>query len=116
MNKDKVLNMVDRIILNHFRDGGNVIDIESNLELRCQNFLKVLLKDDTINIDSVMSLPYDEIKIPRTKYGVFYIKSCKKRIKDLGWLKKNKNKFSNKSDEQIFKLIKLKDILINQRN
>lgn len=115
MNKDKVLNMVDRIILNHFRDGFNIIEIESNLELRCENFMKVLLKDETIDIDNVLSMPYEELKIPRTKYGVFYIKSCKKRIKDLNWINNNKINFQNKSDEQIFKLIKLKDILINQR-
>lgn len=116
MSPEKILRMVDRTITQSFNDGSNIDDIKSHLNLRSSNFLKVLLKDETINIDEIMATDWENFTSSRIKYGVFYIKNCNKRIDDLDWIVMNKDKFPNKNESQIFGLLKLKDKLSQQSN
>ncbi len=111
MDADKILKMVDTTIIQSFKNGHDVNQIKDSLEIRCVNFKKVLLKDETINIEAVLSANWDEITSSRQRYGSFYIRSCIKRIEDLNWVLKSKMKFYNKTEEQIFNFVKLKDKL-----
>ena len=111
MSPEKILQMVDRTIIQSFKGGKNIIDIKDQLKTRCGNFMKVLLKDETINIDEVMITEWEKLSSSRIKYGVFYIKNCNKRIDDLDWVLTNKDRFTGRNEEQIFGLIKLKDKL-----
>jgi len=111
MSPEKILRMVDRTITQSFKGGENIDDIKSQLRTRSVNFMKVLLKDKTIDVDEVMSTDWENLTSSRIKYGVYYIKNCSKRIDDLDWVLTNKNKFGGRNEEQIFGLIKLKDKL-----
>lgn len=111
MDANKILKMVDTTIIQAFKSGHDVNQIKDSLKTRCVNFKKVLLKDEKINIEAVLSANWDEITSSRERYGSFYIRSCKRRIEDLDWVLRSKMKFYNKTEEQIFNLIKLKDKL-----
>ena len=111
MSPEKILQMVDRTITQSFKGEKDIVDIKQQLNTRCVNFMKVLLKDETIDIDEVMVTDWENLKSSRIKYGVYYIRSCNKRIDDLDWVLSNKGKFTGRNEEQIFGLIKLKDKL-----
>ena len=111
MSPEKILQMVDRTIVQSFKDGSEINDIKTQLNVRSSNFLRVLLKDETINIGEIMSTDWENITSSRIKYGVYYIKNCNKRIEDLDWILSNKDRFPNKNETQIFGLLKLKDKL-----
>lgn len=105
--------MVDRTIKQSFKGDKDIIDIKKQLKTRCVNFMKVLLKDETLDIDEVMTSDWEDLKSSRIKYGVYYIRSCNKRIDDLDWVLNNKYKFTGRDESEIFGLIKLKDKLSN---
>ena len=111
MSPEKILQMVDRTIVQSFKGGKDITYIKTQLATRTGNFLKVLLKDETINIDEILETDWENLSSSRVKYGVYYIKNCNKRIEDLNWILSNKGKFSNRNEEQIFGLMKLKDKL-----
>jgi len=111
MSPERILEMVDRTIIQSFKEGNVICDIQSQLNTRRYNFLKVLLKDETVDIEKLMSDDWGNLPSSRVKYGVYYIKNCNKRIEDLDWILLNKDRFPNKNESQIFGLLKLKDKL-----
>jgi predicted site-specific integrase-resolvase len=111
MSPERILEMVDRTIIQSFKEGNVISDIQSQLNTRRSNFLRVLLKDETINVEKIMSTDWVDLPSSKIKYGVYYIKNCNKRIEDLDWILLNKERFPNKNYSQIFSLLKLRDKL-----
>lgn len=75
--------------------------------------------DPLINIEELLKKEsFGDINPIRTRYLICYIKHSNKRVKDLGWIRDNKWKFSkfNLNDRELFKLIKLKDKLSIDRS
>ncbi len=111
MKKESIYDMVDRKITQSFTEGIAISVIQSELNTKVQNFTKTFEKDPSVNLEDLLKLNFDELGPARTRYGVTYIKHCKKRIEDLMWLSNNKPKFRHFSNSQIFKLIQLGDKL-----
>jgi hypothetical protein len=111
MSPEKILQMVDRTIIQSFKGGKDISDIKTQLNTRCTNFMKVLLKDESIKIEEVMATDWENLSSSRIKYVLYYIKNCNRRIDDLDWVLSNMDKFSGRNEEQMFGLIQLKDKL-----
>ena len=111
MNKERIYDMVDRNIIESFSKGFAVSVIQSELNIKIQNFTKTLKKDSSIDIEHLINLDFNELGPARTRYGITYLKHCRKRLIDLNWLSSNKSKFRHLSNSQVFKLIQLKDKL-----
>jgi hypothetical protein len=110
MKQEAIHEAVDRYIIKSLNDDWIISYMQLNLNFKIKNFTRVLTKD-SVDIDKMLELNFDDISPIRTRYGVTYIKHCKKRIKDLDWIRDNKFKFKGLSNTQIFKLIKLKEKL-----
>lgn len=110
MEKSGIYNMIDRRIIESFSMGLSIDIVKLELGTKINNFTKVFEKD-SISVDSLINLPFNELGPARTRYGITYIKHCKKRLNDLTWIEKNKFKFKLFSNSQIFGLVQLKDKL-----
>ncbi len=111
MTKDRISEMIDKKILESFSNGFAIRVIQNELEEKANKFAATIKQDPTVDLLKLLTLEFDQVAPVRTKFGVAYIKHCMKRVKDLDWLKKNKHKFSNLSNSQVFSLLKLKDKL-----
>lgn len=110
MKKESIHDMVDRKIIESFSNGFAVYWIKTELETKINNFIKVFEKDN-IDTEHLMNLDFNELGPARTRYGITYIKHCRKRIEDLKWLENKKYKFRHLSNSQFFRLLQLKDKL-----
>lgn len=110
MKKESIHESIDKQIIESLTQGHAIPIVQSNLNIKIKNFTTTLSKD-SIDLEKMFELDYDDISPIRTRYGVAYIKHCKKRIEDLEWLSKNKFKFRHLSSSQVFNLIKLKEKL-----
>lgn len=111
MTIEQILKMVDRCISQSFEKGNNITDIQIELETKKVKF-KSILDRDMCNVEEILSADWDDIKSSKARYGSFYIRNCSKRIEDLDWIIKNKNKFNRYSYSEIFQLIKFKEKLL----
>jgi hypothetical protein len=109
MDKSRINDMVDRKIIEAFKEGISVGAIQSDLKVRIKNFIKTITNDTSVVYDDLYKADFNDIKIVRHRYGITYIKQCEKRIKDLDWILKEKPKFRHYSNSNLFNLIKFKD-------
>jgi hypothetical protein len=110
MKKESIHESIDKQIKESLVEGHAISIVQSNLNIKIKNFISTLSKD-SIDLEKMYELSYDDISPIRTRYGVTYIKHCKKRVEDLDWLSNNKFKFRHLSNSQVFNLIKLKEKL-----
>ena len=111
MDKNRINDMVDRKIIECFKEGISIGAIQSDLKVRIQNFTKTINNDSNVNFDELYNTKFEDIKVVRQRYGITYIKQCEKRIKDLNWIFNNKSKLRRYSNSEIFKLIQFKEKL-----
>jgi hypothetical protein len=110
MKQEKIHESIDNQITKSLVEGHAISIIQSNLKVKIKSFTTTLTKD-CIDLNQMFELKFDEISPIRTRFGVTYIKHCKKRIEDLEWISDNKSKFRHLSNSQVFNLIKLKEKL-----
>lgn len=108
MDKNRINEMVDRKIIESFRDNISIGAVQSDLKVRIQNFTKTITKDGASVIE-LSTKEFSEINPIRHRYGITYIKQCQKRISDLDWIFINKPKFNNFNNSKLFDLIKFKE-------
>ena len=89
MDKNRIHEMIDRKIIESFKEGDDIIAIQNELSKRFSNFKKSLENDKSIDIKKLMALDFNEIETKRMRYGITYIKQCEKRIKDLDLILEN---------------------------
>jgi hypothetical protein len=111
MDKNRIHEMIDRKIIESFKQGDDIIAIQNELSKRFSNFKKSLENDKSIDIKKLMALDFNEIETKRMRYGITYIKQCEKRIKDLDLILEKKINFRKYSNSQAFNLLRLKDKL-----
>jgi hypothetical protein len=114
MKQEAIEAIVDKNIVNLFDDGLGLHGTIENLFQRGVKFRAILLKDfKGIDIELILSdeKSWSQIESSRTRYYIYYINHCNKRIKDINWILHNKLKFVDFTNKQIFKLIMLKDKL-----
>jgi hypothetical protein len=63
-----------------------------------------------VDVDTILATDLCEIKSSRTRYYIYYINHCNKRIIDLNWILDNRFKFPNFELNKFFDLM-LKDKL-----
>lgn len=90
--------------------------IQSRLLEKSGKYITSLKQNDPlIDIEELLKKEsFSDINPIRTRYLICYIKHSNKRVKDLGWIRDNKwkfTKFNLTNDREFFKLIKLKDKL-----
>lgn len=115
MDKNRIHDMVDRKIIESFKDGFSIGAIQSDLRVRIKNFTNTIIKDG-FSVDELSKKEFSEIQNIRHRYGITYIKHCQKRIVDLNWIIYNKPKFRGYSNSQVFKLIQFKEKLLINAN
>ena len=108
MDKNRINDMVDRKILDYFREGVSISAVQSELKIRIKNFTTTITKDGT-KIEDIYNKEFSDISIIRHRYGITYIKQCEKRIKDLDWILNKKSQFRHLTNSKIFNLIKFKE-------
>ena len=112
MKAESVFNMIDKKIIEHLVDGHAIRFVQKDLNDKmnkfCDNIRQADAKADVLKL---LTMETDQITPSKTRWQVIYIKVCSQRIKDLDWLVKNKYKFPDRSNSQVFKLIKLKEKL-----
>lgn len=113
MDKSRINDMVDRKIIEAFKEGISVGAIQSDLKVRIKNFIKTITNDSSVVYDDLYKANFDDIKVVRHRYGITYIKQCEKRINDLNWILDKKVKLRRYSNSQIFKLIQFKEKILN---
>ena len=110
MTKEKINDMVDRIIIDMLNSGKPFYDVKFELLVRLNNFIKIIDKYDC-NYDELYHKEFDEIDKARERYGITYIKHSQKRIKDIDWVMCNMQKFHGFNAKKMFQLVRLKDKL-----
>ena len=105
MDISKINDMVDRKIIESFREGISIGAIQSDLKVRIKNFIKTITNDTSVIYDDLYNTNFDDIKVVRHRYGITYIKQCEKRINDLTWILDRKYKLRRYSNSEIFRLI-----------
>jgi len=113
MKKESISFLIDKNIREAYVDGLSHACVVSMLNNKISNLKKVLNRDrPDIKIDELLHIKDWSIIEPiRARYTVFYVQHSSKRIEDVNWIEKNKNKFTNLSNSQIFNLVKLKEKL-----
>jgi hypothetical protein len=112
MTKGTVMSILDRNIIKLFDEGLSLRDIVENVFQKDIKFRAVLLRDfKDVDVDTILATDLSEIKSSRTRYYIYYINHCNKRIIDLNWILRNKFKFPDLNNVKIFKLLILKDKL-----
>lgn len=111
MQKERIHEMVDKNIIKSFSEGIALSIIQKELGVKVKNFTTTFEKDPSVNLSELMKLDFNELGPTRTRYGVTYLKHCKKRIEDLNWIVENKSKFRHLSNSQVFRLLQLRDKL-----
>ncbi len=108
MDKNRINDMVDRKIIESFKDNLSIGAVKSDLKVRIKNFTTTITKDG-VSINDLYDKDFSEISPIRHRYGITYIKQCEKRISDLDWIINNKFKFENLSNSKLFSLIKFRE-------
>lgn len=112
MNRDNVVNMIDKKIVASLVEGHSIRYIQQELDDKMHKFAgNIKDADENVDLLKLLSMDVNTIAPTRTRYQIMYIKECGKRIKDLDWLIKNKYKFPKLSNSQVFNLIKLREKL-----
>jgi hypothetical protein len=113
MKRESVSKLIDKRIIDGYVDGFGTMLLIQELKVRSESQIRANIKDDDIaaKIDLITDDDLGAIDSTRMKYAIFYVQHCRKRMKDLEWIKANKYKFKQYSHSQVFKLIQLKDKL-----
>jgi hypothetical protein len=116
MKTESVFNMIDKKIIEHLVEGHAIRFIQQDLNDKMNKFCENIRQADSkADVLKLLTMETETITPSKTKWQVMYIKVCSQRVKDLDWLIKNKHKFPGKSNSQIFKLIKLKERLSEEK-
>jgi len=102
--------MIDKKIIDLLNRDSSVVDIKLDLVIRITNFNKII---DKLGCDyqQLSAKEFHEIEGTRERYGVTYIKHCRKRLIDLDWILENNKKFEKLNQKKMFQLVQLKDKL-----
>ncbi len=123
IRRESIENIIDKNITDLIKDGNGFIEVIENLEDRSKKIKNKLYKDillcsDLKDIDPDMLLYnecyWDIITSSRIKYSVFYVSHCNKRVDDINWIIKNRLRLSEYSRQQLFNLVKLKELLVKK--
>jgi hypothetical protein len=121
-NRSSVINIVDRNLEDLLKEGSGFLESKKNLKLRTQKIKENLIRDmktcevlKNIDVDLLLSTPenWSLIESSRIKYYLYYISQCLKRIDDINWCVRNRLRFYDYNSLQLFKLIKLRDKLLD---
>jgi hypothetical protein len=116
MKTESVFNMIDKKIIEHLVEGHAIRFIQQDLNDKMNKFCENIRQADSkADVLKLLTMETETITPSKTKWQVMYIKVCSQRVKDLDFLIKNKHKFPGKSNSQIFKLIKLKERLSEEK-
>ena len=116
MQKESIHLSIDNNIIKSLKEGYAVNSVQKELATKVNNFTNTLLKDPSIDLESLLKIEFEQIYPIRTRYGVTYIKHCLKRIKDLDWVISKRGTFLKLSASQVFKLLKLKEKLSKENS
>ena len=116
MKAESVFNMIDKKIIEHLVEGHAIRFIQQDLNDKMNKFCENIRQaDKNADVLKLLTMETENITPSKTKWQVMYIRVCSQRSKDLDWLIKNKHKFPGRSNSQIFKLIKLKERLSEEK-
>jgi hypothetical protein len=116
MKTESVFNMIDKKIIEHLVEGHAIRFIQQDLNDKMNKFCENIRQADSkADVLKLLTMETETITPSKTKWQVMYINVCSQRVKDLDWLIKNKHKFPGRSNSQIFKLIKLKERLSEEK-
>lgn len=116
MKTESVFNMIDKKIIEHLVEGHAIRFIQQDLNDKMNKFCENIRQADSkADVLKLLTMETETITPSKTKWQVMYIKVCSQRVKDLDWLIKNKHKFPGRSNSQVFKLIKLKERLSEEK-
>ena len=116
MKAESVFNMIDKKIIEHLVEGHAIRFIQQDLNDKMNKFCENIRQADSkADVLKLLTMETETITPSKTKWQVMYIKVCSQRVKDLDWLIKNKHKFPGRSNSQVFKLIKLKERLSEEK-
>jgi hypothetical protein len=107
MNKERVRNIIDNRIISLFQEGVAISSAIDEIRNRSEKFFNILEKED-VNIFQAITEP-ETISSTRQRYAAFYITEASRRIEDLNWMYKNKNKFRHLENSKFFKLLQFRD-------
>lgn len=102
-------NSIDSLITKSIKNDYTLSEISLELRNRCNNIFKIIINDYK-SIDDFLKSDVSNKEL-KYKYIQEYIRCCDKRSNDLDWLMKNKDNFKGLKDENLFRLIKLKEKL-----
>lgn len=111
MKYEKVKNLIDRNLGDKLREIP-LLDLKDDLKERVERFKGIALRDFGIDAEEILkSNNVDDMESSRLRYNLYYIIHCRTRLKDIDWIIRNRLKFHKWSNNQIFKLIMLKEKL-----
>lgn len=111
MRYDKVKSLIDKNIADKLKR-ITLFDLVEDLIERVNKFKGIAMRDFGIDAEDVLkSSNIDEMESSRLRYNLYYIVHCRLRLFDLKWAIENESKFKKWNNEQIFKLIILKEKL-----
>jgi hypothetical protein len=113
MNRETIVNMIDKKIFISLADGHSILYIKNDICARVDKFLKEIKNLD--NGEVLLGLDINSIQPSRAKYQIIYIKESLKRIEDLDWMYRN-TKLNRYSNSEILNLILLKEKLSKENS
>ena len=122
IKRESIKNIIDKNIVDLINAGNGFKYLKDNLEDRSSSIRQKFYKDiiscsDVCDMDPDMLLYneyyWDMITSSRIRYSIYYITHCEKRIEGINWIINNRLKLSEYSRIQLFNLVKLKELLVN---
>ncbi len=111
MKYDKVRSLIDKNLGDRLRE-MTLLDLKEDLNNRIEKFKDIVSRDFGIDAEEILkSGNIDDMESTRLRYNLYYITHCRLRLKDFDWILRNRLKFHKWSNNQVFKLVMLKEKL-----
>lgn len=109
MNPDRIREYIDSNFLIRINNCDSLVDVILHFNLVLNRFR---IRDNYIDItEDELIKEWNNYNI-KVRYTTMYVLHSEKRMKDIGWIIKNKENLPQLSNEKLFKLVVLKDKLM----
>lgn len=111
IKKENITKLIDKSILDKIVE-ASLMEVIGALQERIDKFSIIVCRDNpNITLSDYDYVDIDLIDGSRLRYNICQLRHCNKRIDDIKWIIKIRDKFEKLDNRQMFNLILLKEKL-----